>query len=174
MQQKKFELSAQWWNALRSTQCQVYEPRKGQCIYYPKGECNKGESCRFSHSGVPNLGAGGVRQPFGQKGGKGRGRGRGRGRSNDSGNGSGNGRGGGFGYSLKTGRPYKTLAIATQAQSQRHNDSPSPKKKVKLDKEAVEEIFNAGRKSKQNRSKLTAMTMMMADSKLCSSSTSSH
>ena len=85
-----------------------------------------------------------MRQPFGRKGGKGRGRGRGRGRGNDSGN----GKGGGFGYSLKTGKPYETLAIVTQAQSQRLNGSPSPKKKLKLDKETVAEIFNAGRKSK--------------------------
>jgi hypothetical protein len=111
------------------------ELRKGQCYYYPKGEGNKGESCRFSHSGVPNLGAGGVRQPFG-KGGKGRGRGRG----NDSGNGGGNGRGGGFGYSPKTGKAYVTLAIATQAQSQRLNETSNPKKKLKLDKETVAEI----------------------------------
>ena len=128
----------------------VYAKQKErQCFYYLKGECNKGESCNFSHSGVPNLGSGGVRQPFG-----GRGRGRGRGRKG-RGRGGHNKRSGAFGYSPTTGKPYETLAIANHAKEQRAagaatTKQTSPPKKLKLDAAAVEEIYKAGRQSRQN------------------------
>ena len=109
----------------------VYAKQKErQCFFYLKGECNKGESCNFSHSGVPNLGSGGVRQPFG-----GRGRGRGRGRKG-RGRGGHNKRSGAFGYSPTTGKPYETLAIANHAKEQRAagaatSKQTSPPKKLK-------------------------------------------
>ena len=119
--------------------------KKRQCFYYLKGECSKGESCKFSHSGVPNLGSGGVRQPFG---GRGRGKGRGRACGRRRGRAGGNNRSGAFGYSPITGKPYETLTIANKSNEQRVKDTAiakltSPFKKLKLDAEAVEEIYKA-------------------------------
>ena len=58
---------------------------KGACYAFQRGECTRGDSCRFAH-----VGGGG-----GGGSGRGRGRGRGRGSSGGRGRGRGGGRGGG-------------------------------------------------------------------------------